>query len=132
MASKSARKEPATPAAPPKASPSGTRSSPLSPTRASRLQEKSELQNLNNRLASYIDRVRHLENENNKLMLRVQTTEESRSLEISSVKDMYAKELDNLRAVADELSRDKAKLEIDTKRLFEENDLLKQRLVAPI
>lgn len=38
-----------------------------SPTRHSRIAEKVELQNLNDRLACYIDRVRYLENENSRL-----------------------------------------------------------------
>lgn len=47
------------------------RLSPLSPTRLSRLQEKEQLQSLNDRLAAYIDRVRQLELENNRLNIQV-------------------------------------------------------------
>lgn len=42
-----------------------------SPTRHSRIAEKVELQNLNDRLACYIDRVRFLETENSRLSLEV-------------------------------------------------------------
>lgn len=40
---------------------------------------------------------------------------------------MYEHELSDARKLLDETSREKAKLEIDVKRLFEENDELKQR-----
>lgn len=49
---------------------------PLSPTRISRLQEKEELRALNDRLAHYIERVRALELENDRLLLRVSEKEE--------------------------------------------------------
>lgn len=51
-------------------------STPLSPTRISRLQEKEELRHLNDRLAVYIDRVRSLELENDRLSLKVSEREE--------------------------------------------------------
>lgn len=102
--------------------------SPLSPTRTSRLQEKSDLQNLNNRLATYIDRVRQLEHENTKLYRQIQTSEETTTREVSNIKDMYENELNQTRVALDSLAKEKAKLEIDTKRLFEENADIKTRL----
>lgn len=102
--------------------------SPLSPTRTSRLQEKADLQNLNNRLATYIDRVRQLEQENTRLYRQIQTSEETTTREVSNIKDMYENELNQTRVALDSLAKEKAKLEIDTKRLFEENADLKLRL----
>lgn len=58
-------------------------STPLSPTRISRLQEKQELQHLNDRLAVYIDRVRALELENDRLMVKVSEKEEVTTREVS-------------------------------------------------
>lgn len=58
-------------------------STPLSPTRISRLQEKQELQHLNDRLAVYIDRVRALELENNRLTVKVSEKEEVSTREVS-------------------------------------------------
>lgn len=59
-------------------------STPLSPTRISRLQEKEELRHLNDRLAVYIDRVRSLELENDRLSLKVSEKEEVTTREVNS------------------------------------------------
>lgn len=99
-----------------------------SPTRHSRIAEKVELQNLNDRLACYIDRVRYLETENARLTVEVQTSVETISRETTNIKQMYESELADARKVLDETAKEKAKLEIDTKRLFEDNEDLKQRL----
>lgn len=61
-------------------------STPLSPTRISRLQEKQDLQHLNDRLAVYIDRVRSLELENDRLMVKVSEKEEVTTREVGGIK----------------------------------------------
>lgn len=127
MATKS-RKTPSTSTPTPMPPPTNVRpSSPLGPTRHSRLAEKADLQNLNDRLAVYIDKVRYLENENARLTVEVQTSRETVSRETSNIKQMYENELTDARNLLDETAREKAKLEIDTKRLWEENADLKQR-----
>lgn len=103
-------------------------SSPLSPTRHSRLVEKVELQNLNDRLACYIDRVRNLETENSRLSIEVQTTRDTVTRETTNIKNIYEAELLEARRLLDETSRERARLEIDTKRLWEENEELTARL----
>lgn len=60
----------------------GGPATPLSPTRLSRLQEKEELRELNDRLAHYIDRVRALELENDRLMLKISEREEVTTREV--------------------------------------------------
>lgn len=64
---------------PSRGTPGGT---PLSPTRISRLQEKEELRQLNDRLAIYIDRVRALELENDRLLLKISEKEEVTTREV--------------------------------------------------
>lgn len=73
LASAAAASKPATPVPSPAATaaPEARPASPLSPTRHSRIVEKVELQNLNDRLAAYIDRVRYLEQENARLNVEV-------------------------------------------------------------
>ncbi|XP_053971249.1 lamin-C-like isoform X2 [Hylaeus anthracinus] len=102
--------------------------SPLSPTRYSRLQEKQDLQNLNDRLACYIDKVRHLESENSRLSREVQTSQETITREVSNIKSMYEHELSDARKLLDDTARERAKLEIDTKRLWDSNEELKSKL----
>lgn len=60
----------------------GGPATPLSPTRLSRLQEKEELRELNDRLAHYIDRVRALELENDRLLLKISEREEVTTREV--------------------------------------------------
>lgn len=102
--------------------------SPLSPTRYSRLQEKQDLQNLNDRLACYIEKVRHLETENSRLTREVQTSQEIVTREVSNIKSMYEHELSDARKLLDDTARERAKLEIDTKRLWDDNEDLKAKL----
>lgn len=102
--------------------------SPLSPTRHSRLQEKAELQGLNDRLAAYIDRVRNLETDNARLSIEVNTIRDTINREANSIKGMYESELSDARRLLDDTAREKAKLEIDIKRLWEENDEYRAKL----
>ncbi|XP_002018626.2 lamin Dm0 [Drosophila persimilis] len=103
-------------------------SSPLSPTRHSRVAEKVELQNLNDRLATYIDRVRNLETENTRLTIEVQTSRDTTTRETTNLKNIYEGELVETRRMLDEMARDKARAEIDLKRIWEENEELKANL----
>ncbi|KAL6469448.1 hypothetical protein MHYP_G00229720 [Metynnis hypsauchen] len=86
---------------------------PLSPTRISRLQEKEELRHLNDRLAVYIDRVRALELENDRLLVKVSEKEEVTTREVTGIKSLYEAELADARRVLDETARERAKLQID-------------------
>ncbi|XP_038625851.1 lamin-B1 [Tachyglossus aculeatus] len=88
-------------------------STPLSPTRLSRLQEKEELRELNDRLAVYIDRVRSLETENSALQLQASEREEGRGRELSGIKALYETELADARRALDDTARERAKLQIE-------------------
>ncbi|KRY12742.1 Lamin-C [Trichinella patagoniensis] len=83
--------------------------SPLTPTCQSRLQEKHQLQHLNDRLAQYIERVRQLEAENQRLSLSIRNTEDIVSKERNSLRDTYERELAEARRLLDECSKAKAR-----------------------
>lgn len=95
---------------------------PLSPTRLSRLQEKEELRELNDRLAHYIDRVRALELENDRLLVKISEREEVTTREVSGIKSLYEAELADARRVLDETARERARLQIDVGKLRAELD----------
>ncbi|XP_036097232.1 lamin-B2 [Molossus molossus] len=98
----------------------GGPATPLSPTRLSRLQEKEELRELNDRLAHYIDRVRALELENDRLLLKISEREEVTTREVSGIKTLYESELADARRVLDETARERARLQIEIGKLKSE------------
>ncbi|NXU50143.1 LMNB1 protein, partial [Turnix velox] len=105
--------------------PGGVRgSTPLSPSRISRLQEKEELRQLNDRLAAYIDRVRSLEVQNNVLQLQVAEREEVCVREVSGLKAIYETELADARQALDDMARERAKLQIEVGRIRAEYEPL--------
>ncbi|KAF6125070.1 lamin B1 [Phyllostomus discolor] len=97
---------------------------PLSPTRLSRLQEKEELRELNDRLAVYIDKVRSLETENSALQLQVTEREEVRGRELTGLKALYETELADARRALDDTARERAKLQIELGKFKAEHDQL--------
>lgn len=100
----------------------GRRARAASPARITRQEEKTQLQNLNDRLAAYIDRIRNLETENNRLLVQVRSTEETVSREVSSVKSMYENELEDARRVLDDTAKEKARLQIENGKLKADAD----------
>lgn len=96
-------------------------------TRLTRREEKQSLQNLNNRLAGYIDRVRQLQNENNKLTHQIKTVEEYQSREINNVKDLYDKQIDELKEALDGLNKQYNQLKVGAEGLLQENEDLKDK-----
>lgn len=84
--------------------------------------------NLNDRLACYIERVRYLEQENSRLSLELTNFQETAHREVSGLKSIYEHELADARKLLDETARDKAKVEIDAKRYWEENEQLRVKL----
>lgn len=99
---------------------------PLSPTRISRLQEKEDLGNLNDRLAVYIDTVRSLETENSTLQLRINEKDEVTSRELSGIRSLYENELADARKSLDETAKDRARLQIELGKLRGDHDSLLQ------
>lgn len=103
---------------------SSAASTPLSPTRITRLQEKEELRELNDRLAVYIDKVRSLEIENSALHLQVTEREEVRGRELTGLKSLYETELADARRALDDTARERAKLQIELGKIRAEHDQL--------
>lgn len=95
---------------------------PPSPTVVSRLQEKQELAGLNDRLASYIDRVRFLEHENKQLTTQVRTREETVTREVTNIKSLYESELADARKLLDATAKDKASLQLEVNKLRADAD----------
>lgn len=101
--------------------------SPLSQARLTRIDEKNELQNLNDRLANYIEQVRRLEQDNARLSQQIQTSQEIVTREVVSIKSLYEKELSDARSLVDETSKERAKLQIDVNKYKHENEELIQK-----
>ncbi|XP_029025036.1 lamin-B1 [Betta splendens] len=113
------------------ATPIGQRSTcgggtPMSPTRITRLQEKQQLRDLNDRLAVYIDKVRSLESENEVLHLQISEKEDVRSREVTGLKALYETELADARRSLDDSSKERAWLQIELGKLKSEHEQLLQ------
>uniref|UniRef100_A0A671Q8R3 Lamin-A-like n=1 Tax=Sinocyclocheilus anshuiensis TaxID=1608454 RepID=A0A671Q8R3_9TELE len=99
----------------------------LSPTRISRLQEKEDLCNLNDRLAIYIDKVRSLEAENAGLRMRITESDTEISRELSGMKAAYEAELADARKTLDSVAKERARLQLELSKVREDYKELKAR-----
>ncbi|XP_056289123.1 lamin-B1-like [Pseudoliparis swirei] len=92
--------------------------------RITRLEEKRQLQDLNDRLAVYIDKVRSLESENDVLQLTITEKEDVRSREVTGLKALYETELADARRSLDESSKERARLLIELGKIQSEHQQL--------
>uniref|UniRef100_UPI0037E7048C lamin-A-like n=1 Tax=Semicossyphus pulcher TaxID=241346 RepID=UPI0037E7048C len=104
-----------------------TRVSGVSPARITRLQEKEDLCNLNDRLAVYIDKVRSLESENAGLRLRITESESLVTRDLSGIKATYEAELADARKTLDQVAKERARLQLELSKIREEHMELKAR-----
>ncbi|CAM4794991.1 unnamed protein product [Rotaria magnacalcarata] len=92
-----------------------------------RQREKRELTDLNDRFASYIERVRFLEAQNKKYQLEIDHLRKKWGSETSKVKEVYEKEITEARHILDDATNDCATIELRAKHAEEETHKLQDR-----
>ena len=97
---------------------------PASPTMISRMAEKDQLASLNDRLAAYIECVRSLEIENERLTKIISSHEEIGAGESSKIKALYDEELRDARNLLDQMGKEKAKIQLELNKVKSEYDEL--------
>lgn len=96
--------------------------------RESRDKEKKDMQDLNERFASYIEKVRFLEAQNRKLSDELDKLKSKWGKETTAIKAMYQAELDEARKLLDDAEKEKAKLEIRVASLEEQLEEMRNKL----
>lgn len=92
-----------------------------------RTNEKAELQHLNDRFASYIEKVRFLEQQNQALTVEV---ERLRGREPTRISDMYEEEMNDLRRQVEILTNQRSRMEVERDNLADDLDKMKLRWVG--
>jgi intermediate filament protein if len=92
-----------------------------------REKEKKDMQDLNERLGGYIEKVRFLEAQNRKLVDELDKLKQKWGKETGAIKAMYQAELDEARKLLDEAEKEKARLEIRCASLEEQIEELRRK-----
>lgn len=95
-----------------------------------RSKEKKDMQDLNERLASYIEKVRFLEAQNKKLVAELDDLKSKWGKETNAIKAMYETELHETRCCLDNESKERVPLELKITTLADQNHDLTQQLEA--
>jgi len=98
--------------------------------KSSREKEKKDMQDLNERFASYIEKVRFLEAQNRRLADELEKLKAKWGKETTQIKAMYQAELDEARKCLDDSDKEKARLEIRVASLEEQLEELRQKYVV--
>ena len=73
--------------------------------------EKKDMQGLNERFASYIEKVRFLEAQNKALLAEIERLKKLKGFDVSEIKELYENELKEFRTIVDDLTNEKAKFD---------------------
>lgn len=76
-----------------------------------RAKEKTEMNVLNERFASYIEKVRFVEAQNKALLAEIERLKKQKSFDASEIKELYEQEINDSRKIIDDLSDEKAKFD---------------------
>lgn len=99
---------------------SNVSSTGVNSVKTTREQEKKDMRDLNERFANYIEKVRFLEAQNKKLGNELDELRSKWGKETTHIKTMYEAELAEARKLIDDLSRDKAAMEIKMSSIQEQ------------
>ncbi|GFN79725.1 intermediate filament protein [Plakobranchus ocellatus] len=92
-----------------------------------REKEKKDMQDLNERFANYIEKVRFLEAQNRKLSTELEQLKSHWGKETSAIKKMYETELEEARRVIEETNKEKNKLEVKLQTMQDQlNNAMRQ------
>ncbi|CAF4506452.1 unnamed protein product [Rotaria sp. Silwood2] len=92
-----------------------------------RKREKRELNHLNDRFASYIERVRFLEAQNKKFQLEIDQLREKWGSQITKVKEIYDGQISEARQIINDTAKQQATIDLRAKHAEEETLRLKEK-----